>query len=192
MNNKYLFIFVLKKINYIFLMEKNKEMIICNTDKNIFRHKRNKKSKKSKKNKCHSNKNANLVRNHKFYEFENLSPEKPTSMNNIYSINQDYKKDLFDKYSEFLGMKKFKISNNFDAKNSKKFLEKKNKCLEKIILSDKIENEKSNDKDLSIDSNYKKKKFRTQKSINKYFIVISNYDEEKSRNSEMIDNDINN
>ena len=177
-------------------MEKNKEMIICNTDKNIYRHKRNKKSKKSKKNKCHSNKNANLVKNHKFYESENLSQEKPTSMNNIYSINQDYKKDLFDKYSEFLGMKKFKISNNFDAKNSKKFLEKKNKCLEKIILSDVIENEKSeksNDKDNSIDSTFKnaKKKFRTQKSIHKYFIVVSNYDEEKSRNSKIINNKIN-
>ena len=178
-------------------MEKKKEMIIYNTDKNIYHHKRSKKSQKHKKNKCHSNKNTHLVRNHKFYEFENLSTEKHISMNNIITIKQNYKKDLFDKYSEFLGMKKFKISNNFDAKNSKKFLEKKNKCLEKIILSDEIENEKSersNDKDNSIDSTFKhaKKKFRTQKSIQKYFIVVSNYDEEKSRNSKIIDNNINN
>ena len=174
-------------------METNKKIFVCNTEKNFYNNKQKKKSRKHRKNKCQSNKDANLIsRNHKYYDLENLSTDKKDSVNNIFSIKQNYKKDLFDKYSEFLDIKKFKISNNFDAKNSKKFLEKKNKCLEKIILSDKIENEKSNDKDLSIDSNYKKKKFRTQKSINKYFIVISNYDEEKSRNSEMIDNDINN
>ena len=165
-------------------MEMNNEMIIYNTEKNMNYLKKKKKSHKNHKNKCHLNKNANPLIKHKFHELEKLSTEKATSSNNICLISQNYKKNLFDKFSDFLDKKKFKISNNFDAKNSKKFLEKKNKCLEKIILSDKIEKERSNEKEISFDSTYKKKKFRTQKSIHKYFIVISNYDEEKRRNSE--------
>ena len=128
-------------------METNKKIFVCNTEKNFYHDKQKKKSRKHRKNKCQSNKDANLIsRNHKYYDLENLSTDKKDSVNNIFSIKQNYKKDLFDKYSEFLDIKKFKISNNFDAKNSKKFLEKKNKCLEKIILSDKIENEKEKQK----------------------------------------------
>ena len=65
----------------------------------------------------------------------------------IYSINIVY-----------FQIKKFKLSNNFDEKHSKKFLVKKDKCLERIIISDEIEN---NNKDLDL----KKKKFSTQKNI---------------------------
>ena len=79
-----------------------------------------------------------------------------------------------------MNKKKFKLLNNFDAKNSKKFLAKKDKCLERIILPDLIEtNDNSNDnsKDSNLDKK-KKKKFQTQQNMNNYFIIISNYDEE--------------
>jgi hypothetical protein len=165
-------------------MEMNEKVIIYSAQKNILNHKKKKRSRKQCKNQCNSNKKASIVRSHNFYEFESLSTEKRNSVNNIFMIKQKYRKDLFDKFSEFLDKKKFKISNNFDAKNSKKFLEKKNKCLEKIILSDIIENETNDEKEIIMNSSYKpKKKFRTQKSMHKYFIVISNYDEEKSKNS---------
>ena len=45
----------------------------------------------------------------------------------------------------FLKSKKFKISNEFDAKNSKKFLDKKDKYMQKIVLNDVIENNDKND-----------------------------------------------
>ena len=78
----------------------------------------------------------------------------------------------------FLDKKKFKLSNNFDAKNSKKFLDKKDKYLSKIILSDEIENEKNNNDSLKKISKEKKSKFKTEKNVHQYFIVISNYDED--------------
>ena len=120
-------------------------------------------SSKSKKKapKFHSNKN-NLIKIHHFDKIE---------------IDPNYKKDLFEKFSEFLDKKKFKLSNNFDAKNSKKFLDKKDKCLERIILSDIIENDDISD-NMEITDNEGKCKFKTQKQMNKYFIVISNYDDE--------------
>ena len=77
-----------------------------------------------------------------------------------------------------MNKKKFILLNNFDAKNSQKFLAKKDKCLERIILPDLIEtNDSSKDDNLILYDN-KKKEFETQKNINKYFIIISNYDEE--------------
>ena len=36
---------------------------------------------------------------------------------------------------------KFKICNNFDKKNSKKFLEEKDKCLERVELDDRLPEE---------------------------------------------------
>ena len=54
------------------------------------------------------------------------------SNNNLNTMNKNYKKDLFEKFSEFLDKKKFKLSNDYDAKNCKKFLDKKDKCLERI------------------------------------------------------------
>ena len=83
-----------------------------------------------------------------------------------------------------MNKKKFKLLNNFDAKNSQKFLAKKDKCLERIILPDLIEtndNSKNNSKNNSKDSNLDKKKklkFKTQKNMNKYFIIVSNYDDD--------------
>ena len=59
--------------------------------------------------------------------------------------SDNYKKELHDKYSIFLKSKKFKISNEFDAKNSKKFLDKKDKYMQKIVLNDVIENNDKND-----------------------------------------------
>lgn len=42
-----------------------------------------------------------------------------------YNLTTNYNKELINKFSTFLQTKKFKISNEFDAKNSKKFLDKK-------------------------------------------------------------------
>ena len=54
-------------------------------------------------------------------------------------MNSKYKKDLSEKFSEFLNKSKFKLSNHFDEKHAKKFLDKKDKCLKRIKLSDIIE-----------------------------------------------------
>jgi hypothetical protein len=120
-----------------------------------------------------SNKYNNIF---KIHHFDKSSSNKDSEFtNNLCISNKKYRKDLFNKYCIFLDKKKFKLSNNFDEKHSKKFLDKKDKCLERIIISDEIEN---NNKDLGL----KKKKFSTQKSIHNYFIVISNYDEELKKN----------
>ena len=123
----------------------------------------------------YSNKTNNIINIHCFDELslnENIKRNK-----NVVILNKKYKKDLFEKFSEFLNKNKFKLSNNFDEKHSKKFLDKKDKCLERIIISDIIENEES--KDNSVDKNFKRRKtYGNKKSCEKYFIVISNYDEE--------------
>ena len=135
-------------------------------------------SSKSKKKdpKFHSNKN-NLIKIHHFDKIEKDPINKECQSNNLKILDPNYKKDLFEKFSEFLDKNKFKLSNNFDAKNSKKFLDKKDKCLERIILSDIIENDDNSD-NMEITDNEGKCKFKTQKQMNKYFIVISNYDDE--------------
>ena len=180
---------------------KNNE-IIANTS-----YKKNKKNNHNKKDKKH-NHYSSEKKNHKFFIssshgegsnflFNMNQLEKSLTSNDINSIDENYQKDLFVKFFKFLNKKKFKISNKFDAKNSKKFMDKKNKCLEKIILSDIIENttndcdskktcvENSNhDYDSKRSLINMNKKFRTEKNMNKYFIVITNYDEElKSKNS---------
>ena len=123
----------------------------------------------------YSNKTNNIINIHCFDELslnENIKRNK-----NVVILNTKYKQDLFEKFSEFLNKNKFKLSNNFDEKHSKKFLDKKDKCLERIIISDIIENEES--KDNSVDKNFKRRKtYGNKKSCEKYFIVISNYDEE--------------
>ncbi len=129
-----------------------------------------------------SNKNNNIITS----RFEKqLSIKKEALSNNASILSSEYKKDLFEKFSNFLDKKKFKLCNNFDARNSKKFLSKKDKCLEKIVLSDKIENEDcDNLRKLGTIDSKNKEKFKTEKNIHKYFIVISNYDEEqKSKNN---------
>ena len=88
--------------------------------------------------KFNSNKNNCVLKAH---DLEKIIPSKKHfTSNNLAIFDENYRKDLFEKYSIFLKEKKFKISNNFDAKNSQKFLENKNKCLERIILSDLIDN----------------------------------------------------
>ena len=124
----------------------------------------NEKSKRKHKTHIYSNKKKNSTH---YKSFSNQS-------NNI------IKKNLFDKVSSNKEIEiNIKLSNNFDEKNSKKFLDKKDKCLERIIISDEIE-----DNDIKeIDSlKKKKKKFSTQKSMHQYFIVISNYDDDLKKN----------
>ena len=123
--------------------------------------------------KSYSDKSNNILKIHNFDEvYLNIN-----SKNNKNLTILNSKSTMIEKFSEFLNKKKFKLSNNFDEKNSKKFLDKKDKCLERIIISDIIENE--NSKDNSSNKNLKKGKTNeNKKSFNKYFIVISNYDEE--------------
>ena len=109
-----------------------------------------------------------------------LSIKSSSHSNNVSISDSNYKKDLFKKFSLFLNKNKFKLCNNFDARNSKKFLSKKDKCLERIVLSDKIENEEDDKlRKFGTIEDKRKNKFKTQNNIHKYFIVISNYDEEK-------------
>ena len=161
-------------------IKKSKEIICPKCKENILIEiKDYKKNKKDiyKNRKSHSNKSNNLLRaNH-----TDKSPSKKERKNNLNFFSPKYKKDLFDIFCEFLDKNKFKLSNNFDERNSKKFLDKKDKCLERIILSDIIEEEKEKQTDLNMK---KKKKFGTQKNMHQYFIVISNYDEEMEKKAQ--------
>ena len=167
--------------------------------------KKNKQQKKERKyNHYSSEKKTNKYRIESHQEKNNLlninGLEKSLTSSDIIQIDDNYQKDLYKKFMQFLQKNKFKISNSFDAKHSKKFLDKKNKCLEKIILSDIIENTNNNfeskktlveNSNLNFDSKRSSikvnKKFRTQKDVNKYFIVVTNYDEGiKSKNTENI------
>ena len=93
--------------------------------------------------------------------------------------SDNYKKELHDKYSIFLKSKKF------DEKNSKKFLDKKDKYMQKIVLNDVIENNDKNDKNNEKDENNTKVKRRTisrrksgtLKNFKNYCIVVSDYDD---------------
>ena len=136
----------------------------------------NKKDANAHKSKFNSNKNTNLLGMNK----------EAKSNNNLNIMNKNYKKDLFEKFSEFLHKKKFKLSNDYDAKHCKKFLDKKDKCLERIIISDIIENENKKKKE-NISNSFTKKKVAPKLS-KKYFIVISNYDDEIENNKNQKDN----
>jgi hypothetical protein len=130
--------------------------------------------KKNSKNKTFSDKSLS-----KFHHFEKHDKISLLHEHIIASIHDpNYKKDLNEKYHNFLDKAKFKLSNAFDEKNSKKFLNKKDKYLKEIILSDVIENENNNNSNLlgDIKENIK---FQSHKNINNYFIVITDYDEEK-------------
>ena len=148
-------------------------------------HKNKKRTSKAKKRKeTHIQKH-----NHHFDTHESFSEQKISqSANNLKIYEPNYRKYLFKKYSNFLNKKKFTLSNVFDEKHCKKFLDKKNKCLEEIILSDEIK-EEENDKKIykkkennesEENSNRSKKftRFNTDKNVKKYYIVISDYDEE--------------
>jgi hypothetical protein len=133
--------------------------------------------KKNSKNKTFSDKS--LSKFHHFEKHDKISLLHGCQSHIISNIHDpNYKKDLNEKYHHFLNKEKFKLSNAFDEKNSKKFLDKKDKYLKKIILSDIIENENNNNSNLlgDIKENIK---FQSHKNINNYFIVITDYDEEK-------------
>ena len=119
--------------------------------------------------KAQSSKTNNLLTIHCFGAFESSFRTRESKSNNQ-STNKKYKKELFKKFYVFLKKKKFKISKKFNEKNAKKFLETKDKCLQRIILSDIIEEEDNN--------LHYKKKYETQKNLNNYKIIITNYDEE--------------
>ena len=113
--------------------------------------------------------NANQFEKHK----ESLSKEKKSHR---VPLSQNYNKELSNIFANFLKNKRFKISNDFDEKNSKKFLDKKDKCLQKIILSDIIEEkEKDNFNEKGKKSKSRRKSGIHEKNTN-YSIVISDYD----------------
>ena len=124
--------------------------------------------------------NEKSKRKHKTHIYSNKKKYSTHYKSFSNQSNNIIKKNLFDKVSSNKEIEiNIKLSNNFDEKNSKKFLDKKDKCLERIIISDEIE-----DNDIKeIDSlKKKKKKFSTQKSMHQYFIVISNYDDDLKKN----------
>ena len=103
-----------------------------------------------------SNSNNNILKKSNSNKYDKISLQKDLK-SNLSSFNTNYKINLFNKFYEFLNKKKFKLLNNFDAKNSKKFLSQKDKCLERIILSDLIEtNYSSKDDNLILYDNKKK------------------------------------
>ena len=160
--------------NQILPKDYNLEIINSNSIKKHRKKLETSSKNKRKPQKFNSNKN-NLIEIRHFDKLEKIPKNNDCQSHNLQKLNPNYKKDLFEKFSEFLDKKKFKLSNNFDAKNSKKFLHKKDKSLERIILSDIIENGDNND---NMEAKVNEDKFKTQKQINKYFIVISNYDDE--------------
>jgi hypothetical protein len=160
--------------NQILPKDYNLEIINSNSIKKHRKKLETSSKNKKKPQKFNSNKN-NLIKIRHFDKLEKISKNNECQSHNLKKLDPNYKKDLFEKFSEFLDKNKFKLSNNFDAKNSKKFLHTKDKCLERIILSDIIENDDNND---NMEAKVNEDKFKTQKQINKYFIVISNYDDE--------------
>lgn len=121
-----------------------------------------------------NNNNEKKISRKKSKNTESKSLKSQSDHNTLLKVN--YNEKLYNKYSIFFKSKKFKISDDFDAKNSKRFLDKKDKCMQRIVLSDKIEerNEKSefNEKE----QNKRNRKSGVQKIAN-YCIVISDYDD---------------
>ena len=91
-------------------------------------------------------------------------------------LSQYYNKELSKIYANFFKAKRFKISNEFDARNAKKFLDKKDKCLPRIVLSDIIEEKVKdipNEREKELKSS---RKSGIQNKVTNYCIVISDYD----------------
>ena len=138
---------------------------------------------KSHNYKSQSNKNAILNVNQ--LDKNEVSLFKDQKSQNIH-LSVNYNKDIYNKYSLFLQSKKFKISNEFDAKNSKKFLNKKDKYMKKMVLSDTIEKEEknkdNNEKEKKKDNNEKEKNLKPRRSGNynntsNFCIIVSDYDD---------------
>ena len=130
--------------------------------------------------KSQSNKNT-LLNVNKLDKNEVISLFKDQKSQNIH-LSDNYNKELYNKYSLFLKGKKFKISNEFDAKNSKKFLNKKDKYMQKMVLSDTIEKEE-NVKD-NKDNNEKEQKQKQKprrsgnySNVSNFCIIVSDYDD---------------
>lgn len=153
----------------------------------------NDENKKRKSIKIKDKRNENSDRNNFLNNYKSQSNKNTNNMHKLEkqdslfkdNLSSNYNKELINKFSIFLQTKKFKISNEFDAKNSKKFLDKKNKYLEKIILTDIIEkNELKNENDIKdseqINKRGNRRKSDTQNNnnIKNYFIVVTNYDDE--------------
>ena len=82
------------------------------------------------KDKRNENSDTNNYLNYKSQSNKNTnSMNKLEKQDSFFKSNytSNYNKELIQKFSTFLQTKKFKISNEFDAKNSKKFLDKKDK-----------------------------------------------------------------
>ena len=93
------------------------------------------------KNKNKKSQSNNILKINKL-EIHEESPLKRKS--HKLPLSQYYNKELSKIYANFLKSKRFKISNIFDEKNSKKFLDKKDKCMQRIVLPDIID-EKNKD-----------------------------------------------
>ena len=134
------------------------------------------KSKRSRKPiKAHKSANKKNFLKDRYYSNKNncifnldkmqINKKNINSDNNLALFSNNYKKNLYEIYSLFLGKNKFYLSNNFNQKNSKKFLEKKDKCLERIILPDLKEDNYLNDNYINSKKDYRKPRYSTQKNI---------------------------
>ena len=127
--------------------------------------------------KSQSNKNT-LLKTNQLDKNEVVSLFKDQKSQNIH-LSDNYNKELYNKYFLFLKSKKFKISNEFDAKNSKKFLNKKDKYMQKMVLSDIIEKDEKN-KDNNNDEKEQKIKPRRSgnyNNVSNFCIIVSDYDD---------------
>lgn len=133
------------------------------------------------KDKRNENSDTNNYLNYKSQSNKNTnSMNKLEKQDSFFKSNytSNYNKELIQKFSTFLQTKKFKISNEFDAKNSKKFLDKKDKYLEKIVLTDIIENNENKDSEQANKRGNRRKSGTQNNNIKNYFIVVTNYDDE--------------
>ena len=103
--------------------------------------KKQKKNKQEKKERKHnhysSEKKTDKYRIESHQEKNNLLNrnrlEKSFTSSDIIQIDDNYQKDLYKKFMQFMQKNKFKISNCFDAKHSKKFLDKKISASKKLF-----------------------------------------------------------
>ena len=126
------------------------------------------------KNKSHKSQSNTILKLNKLERYEkSLLKEKKSHK---VPLSQYYNKELSKIYSNFLKSKRYKISNQFDEKNAKKFLDKKDKCMQRIVLSDTLEEKNKDDFNEKEKAPKSSRKSGVQKNIKNYCIVISDYD----------------
>ena len=131
-------------------------------------------SNNKKKSKNYKSQSNTILKLKKLENYENSLLNDKKSHKPLLPSN--YNKELYKIYANFLKIKKFKISNEFDEKNAKKFLDKKDKCMQRIVLSDIIEENNKDDFTKKEKEPKSRRKSGTQK--NKYYcIVVSDYDD---------------